>query len=443
MKKGIRILSLAAALVLSLVMFTGCASSAEGDSDAPSTKRISMTVGIPVDENDAEWADWQSVLSSWVEDFSTYYNINLKFTKVPTEEKALKKFMKKVDSGKVACFFSSREDFINELIEKKSILSVSTIRESYSAIMEKTSDAVYTISQEDSLTNYMIPIYGTYQGLFYNRTLLKELNLPNPTSWENLLADIEGLKAAGYTPIAAGFKDEGLNYMVEEIIMSEGGTAEHSYTPSFGVISSWERAVTDLKSLENAGAFTADCYQVSFQEAVDAFLDGSAAMIVAPSTAFNGALPADDVKVVGFPNAPSGKRENSAFIGRLTHGVYVSSDFFSKPDERYSEAIAEILGSSYFGSADFYELFADESTICADVSYYESFGSTQMDNALKSLLTNAEAADWTMSERAYTFDVTVNSFRKALTGSDVTAALQEATDAEIAASEAAQAEQKD
>ena len=64
MKKGIRILSLAAALVLSLVMFTGCASSAEGDSDAPSTKRISMTVGIPVDENDAEWADWQSVLSS-------------------------------------------------------------------------------------------------------------------------------------------------------------------------------------------------------------------------------------------------------------------------------------------------------------------------------------------------------------------------------------------
>ena len=48
-----------------------------------------------------------------------------------------------------------------------------------------------------------------------------------------------------------------------------------------------------------------------------------------------------------------------------------------------------------------------------------------MDNALKSLLTNAEAADWTMSERAYTFDVTVNSFRKALTGSDVTAALQE------------------
>lgn len=439
MKKGIKILSLVTALVLSLLLVAGCASSGkETSGDESVGKRFTMTVGIPVDENDAEWSDWSGVISSWKEDFSTYSNIDLKFTKIPTDEKELKSFMKKVDSGKIACFFTNREDFINELAEKDKIKKVPDIRAAYNTVMEKTSDAVFTISEESDLDNYMIPTYGYFQGLYYNRALLKSLTLENPTTWENLMADIAALKAQGITPIAAGFKDEGLQYFIDELVLSEGGTAEHSYAPTFGIMASWERTLNDIKTLETAGTFTSDCYNVSFDDALQSFLDGKAAMIVAPSDAFGGKLSLEDVKVVGFPNTPTGKRETGAFIGRMTSGVYVSSAFFNKPDTRYPEAIVELLGTDYFGSSDFYDLFKTEGTLCADVQYYDSTTGTKMDEALKSLLTNATAADWPMKEHLQTFDNMVQCFRNALTGADAATMLQEATDAEIAAQAAVQ-----
>lgn len=447
MKKMIKFLSLLMALIMAMTMFTGCASSGEEGSDEEQNTPITMTIGIPVDSSDEDWSDWESMLSTWVEDFKMFYNCTLKFTKVPDADdtKAVKKFKRQVSSGKIACFFTSREEFIDEMIEKKTLHPLDTVTGRYTALLEETADGIFSISEEAVLDNYMFPIYGTFQGLYYNRSLFKELNIENPTSWENLLADIEAIKAKGITPIAAGFADEGLDYMIEEMILSEGGTAEHSYQPSFGVVSSWERAVNDIKTLESLGAFTADCYNVSFEDALEAFLNGEAAMIVAPSTAvdFSGSVTADDVKVVGFPGTPTGKREEGAFVGRIEHGVYVGKSNFNKKDTRYAEVVAELLGEDYFASGEFYELVADtQSTFCVELSYYSDYlyEATNYDKAKSALVKGATAADWTMRERLLTFDTTVSCFRKALTGTDVTTALLEATNAEIAAVEAAEKE---
>jgi raffinose/stachyose/melibiose transport system substrate-binding protein len=444
MKKTIKILSLLMALILTLTMFAGCkANDDEGSVDEEQEKTLTMTVGIPVDSSDDDWSDWESVLATWIKDFDMFYHIDLKFTKVPTEGEALKNFIKKVENGKVACFFTSRQEFLEKMIEDESIISLETLQSRYTAVMEETPEGIYSISEEPSLENYMYPIFGTFQGLYYNRTLFKELELQNPNSWENVLAAVEAFKAKGITPIAAGFADEGLEYMIDEMVLSEGGTAEHSYQPAFGVVSSWERAVNSIKALENAGAFTPDCYNVSFEEAVESFLNGTAAMIVAPSNAFGGELPADDVKVVGFPATPTGKREAGSIVARINHGIYFGRNNFNKKETRYAEAVVDLLGSDYFGSADFYELYADESTFCVDPAYYSDFGDSHYDDALKSLVTNMEAADWTMRERLLTMDTTVDSFRKALTGTDVATALQAAADAEIAAAAALEEEKKD
>ena len=240
------------------------------------------------------------------------------------------------------------------------------------------------------------------------------------------------LKEKGVTPIAAGFADVGLEYMIDELVLSEGGSAEHSYQPSFGVVSSWERAINDIKTLEAAGAFTANCYNVNFESAVQDFLDGKAAMIVAPSTAFGGELPADDVKVVGFPTTPTGKREAGAFVGRLDHGFYISTAYFNSGD-RERDSIFELMNTDYLGGADFYEIFKDESTFCPNPEYYADYKETKMDDALNALVSKAEVADWPMRDRIITMDTTVDSFRKALTGTPVEEALQAAADAEIAA----------
>ena len=77
---------------------------------------------------------------------------------------------------------------------------------------------------------------------------------------------------------AAGFADVGLEYMIDEMVLAEGGTAEHSYMPVHGIMSSWDRAIKDIRALESKGAFTADCYNVTFETALKSFVDGSAAI---------------------------------------------------------------------------------------------------------------------------------------------------------------------
>ncbi len=438
MKKVTKILCLIIALVMALTTFAGCKKAGEEEAPAEETQKpIDLTIAIPIRPDDPEWEKWSEVLSGWIEDMKTFSQINLKFEPIPDQDnaKAMKKFKKKVDSGKIAMVFTERGDFINDLMKSDSIMSITSLQATYSSIMENSGQFIYSLSQESDLTNYMYPLFGSFQGLYYNRTKLKELKIENPTSWDALLAAVKTLKENNVTPIAAGFADEGLDYFIEEMILSEGGTAEHSYTPTFGVMSSWERAVADTRVLMDAGAFSADCFNKSFDDALADFLSGKAAMIVAPSDSFGGELSAEDVKVVPFPKTPNGKKEAGAFIGRFTHGVYVSRAYFYK-GEREPEAVFELLGGDYFGSADFYGLFEDESTLHADITVYDEIADSNYEDSLKNLLKNAKAADREMREYAKNYEGIMNGFRKALTGTDVTTALQEAADAEIAAGEA-------
>lgn len=442
MKKVIKLLSLMMALVLALTMFTACSGDEEEIEFSEDMAPITMTIALPIDASVENWADWESLLNVWIEDFKMFENVTLKFTTIPSEGKALKKFKRQVNNGSIACILSGEADYITELIEDKSLIGLGDMKYRYVTLMEKASDAIYTLSQEKDLSNYKVPVYGSYQGLYYNRTLFKELGLENPNSWENLLAAVKVLNEKGYTPIAAGFADQGFDYFMDEMILSEGGTAEHSYLPSFGVISSWERAVKDVKSLQSAGAFTKDCFNTTFDSAVESFLNGEAAMIVAPSDSFNGRLSEDDTKVVGFPATPQGKREEGAFIGELSNGVYVSKTFFNDADTRCADMVIKLI-TEYFLSGEFYELVKSESTLSADPAYYENYSVTKMDEARGALISKAVNADWSMRRYAYTYDNIMDGFRKAVTGKDITGPLQEATDKEIAAvEEATQAERE-
>ena len=290
MKKVIKIMSLLMAMILTVTALSGC-SLFMGEVENPEEALLTMKIAVPVTPEDESWEDWQSQLEYIAQDIFDYNNIQIEFVSVPQEEgDAMDSFIDQVKSGEIGCFLSGPEPFIEELIEDEALMTVEGMRGKFDTIMGETGEMVFDLSMADDLDNYMIPFFGTYQALYYNRTLLKSMELPNPDSWENLDTIIAAMNEAGITPIAAGFADEGLEYMMDEMILAEGGTAEHSYMPVNGIMSSWERAVDDIRALEKKGAFTKDCYNVSFEDATRAFLDGEAAMIVAPSTAFGGEL---------------------------------------------------------------------------------------------------------------------------------------------------------
>ena len=428
MKKATKLICLFLALILSLSLFTGCSGFGETEED----QVLEMKIGIPVSTKDEAFVtDWVPVLKVWTEDFADFNNIKLSFETVPSDEKGLAKFMKKVKSGKVALFFSDHNQAVTDAIANDAIVDYDDIKVKYANYFDEMNPAVKVLAVEEDLSSYMHPTYGTYQGLFFNSAIFEANQIAEPTSWATLLDAVAKLKAKGITPIAAGFADKGLEYMVDEMILSEGGTAEHSYQPTFGLMSSWERAAKDIKELEKAGAFTPDCYNVSFEDAKDSFISGDAAMIVAPASEMVEDIDMEETKIVAFPATSTGKRETGAFVGDISHGIYVSKACFNHTNSRYAEAIIELLGEDYMASADFTDLVMGDAAYTCNAAYYDEIAYSTFETSLNEMIGNATAADFPMRTYAASMDTTVEGFRKALTGKDMTAALQEATKAEI------------
>lgn len=433
MKKATKLICMMIVLVLSLVMVSGC-SEAKSDEDVT----LTMSIGIPAELVAGDGAEtWRDCMLYWQEDYAMFANTKISYTAVPTEAKAVKKFMKKVENGEVAMFFAPRSAMIDQMIEEETIISYDEIRVKYATFNEEVPGGLLSTSAENNLMNYMMPYVGTYQGLFINSDLFAANEIAEPTDWASLLDAIAKLKEKNITPIAAGFADEGLEYMVDEMILSEGGTAEHSYQPTFGVMSSWERAVKSIKALEQAGAFTANCYNVSYADAKQAFVDGKAAMIVAPSMDLVPAVDADSTKAIPFPCTPTGKREKGAFLGDFNFGLYISTDYFNRSNARCSDGLIELLDEEYVYNPDLVQTMLGAGNLCGVPEFYDSNAATTLDESFGALLANGTAGDRPMRTTAYSMDTTIEAFRKALTGGNVSQALLDATNAEIAAKDAA------
>lgn len=433
MKKATKLICMMIVLVLSLVMVSGC-SEAKSDEDVT----LTMSIGIPAELVAGDGAEtWRDCMLYWQEDYAMFANTKISYTAVPTEAKAVKKFMKKVENGEVAMFFAPRSAMIDQMIEEETIISYDEIRVKYATFNEEVPGGLLSTSAENNLMNYMMPYVGTYQGLFINSDLFAANEIAEPTDWASLLDAIAKLKEKNITPIAAGFADEGLEYMVDEMILSEGGTAEHSYQPTFGVMSSWERAVKSIKALEQAGAFTANCYNVSYADAKQAFVDGKAAMIVAPSMDLVPAVDADSTKAISFPCTPTGKREKGAFLGDFNFGLYISTDYFNRSNARCSDGLIELLDEEYVFNSDLVQTMLGAGNLCGVPEFYDSNAATTLEESFGALLANGTAGDRPMRTTAYSMDTTVEAFRKALTGGNVSQALLDATNAEIAAKDAA------
>ena len=433
MKKVAKLICMLVVLALSLVMVSGCS---EVKSDDEVT--LNMTIGIPAEFlNGPDAETWKECMRYWQEDYATFANIKISYTSVPTEEAAMKKFMKKVERGEVSMFFAPRGKLIDNMIAEEAIINYDGIRLKYGGYKEDIPRGVLNISEEDNLANYMMPLVGTYQGLFINVKIFKENEIAEPTDWASLLDAVAKLQEKNITPIAAGFADEGLEYMVDEMILSEGGVAEHSYQPTFGVMSSWERAINSIKSLEQAGAFTPNCYAVSYADAKQDFVDGKAAMIIAPSTDLVPSIDADEVKAISFPCTPTGKREEGAILADLNFGVYISAEFFDDGNLRCSDGVMSLLDEEYFYTPDLLRTMLDEGSICGVDKFYDANAESTLEKSYGKLLAKTTAGDRPMRTSAYSMDTTVDAFRKALTGSNVSEVLLQASNAEIAAKKAA------
>jgi multiple sugar transport system substrate-binding protein/raffinose/stachyose/melibiose transport system substrate-binding protein len=163
---------------------------------------------------------------------------------------------------------------------------------------------------------YLIPIGYHYVGMFYNPKVMADAGITAmPTTWDELMAAAEQLKAAGVTPFALGSKNRWpAQFWFDYLMLRTAGpeyraklmAGEASYTDPevAAVMEQW-------KSLVDAGYFVENANAYDWNEAADQVANGQAAMTLMGTwiTGYwngNELVPGDDYDFFPFPTMQEG-----------------------------------------------------------------------------------------------------------------------------------------
>lgn len=401
-------------LVLTMGAFCGCIKKTGTGNDTEETMYAELTIGLPFDENSSCWSDLQTM----IKDFEEMNDAKVTLVTVPqvgTDE--YKDFIKKVKNNKIDMFYSAGSDALDDLVQDDVIITTRAMYGKDSRVSDETLLSFFQkLRIEVDGACYMIPINAEYQGIFYNKDVFQKAGVAVPTDWNGLMSAIAALKDKSVTPFAAGFSDGG-QYWLDELIMSEGGVAEHSTMPSKGVITSWQRAVNDLVNVYKAGAFSSSVLDMTHADAVSAFLNKESAMIVCSSTDMAG-IEDENIGFMLMPVPAGGQRKANTVVAKATGGFYFSRKAMNRTVDDttlLSFVMIEFL-SSYVANSDYYTaIFAEAGTLPVYKSLSDAVSGSPATEGY-AVFNNAEHADVPISERMIMFDSFVSGIKDVLDG---------------------------
>ena len=247
MRKFTKLTCIVLVLVTLLSLCSGC---------MVSNRTKVLYFGVPFAEGSEQYKQLQTALKD-ANMFTEEYFVKIELKSYKNDAAGKAELLKQVKSDDIAFFYYERDDQIKPLVENGKVASYAVleqnnkIREEFPFLYEGKPQYILDTSTEFDGVNYMYPMKASYQGVFFNEDIFIANGVKIPNTWDQFKAAIETFKAAGVTPIAGGFADDGLTYIMDELILMEGGVAGHLYVPKYGVVNSWERAISDFKSLKD------------------------------------------------------------------------------------------------------------------------------------------------------------------------------------------------
>lgn len=377
MRKITKITSILLILVSLLTLCSGC---------MKSDTVVTLYVGVPWAEDSETYQKVQLAVEDSNEFTSGDY-VRLELVTYTDDEAGKTDILKKMKNGNIALLFYKRDEFVDPYLDADTgmLASLTEIQAVYPSCFEDAKDFVIDTATDSDGVTHMLPLMGTYQGVFFNEKIFLDNGLTIPKTWEQFNAVIDTLIAKGITPVAGGFADGGMTYWMDELILMEGGVAEHSYVPKYGVVNSWARAINDFKGLYTKGTFNSDCMTKTHAEAVDMFNSGKAAMIVCNSKdVVTESADKDNMGVFSLPVAATGKKTIGDIICDFDTGIYMNSQFFTKR--------SEVIDTMVLFVVDYLNALCDEDYDTGDIIApewgYDAYGE-----------------DWTLPGNPYTIGV--------------------------------------
>lgn len=186
---------------------------------------------------------------------------------------------------------------------------------SWSSQLIQSQFGAYTFDNK----TYGVPVYMDAKVMMYNQDIFKKLNLTPPTTFSELLADCKVLKAAGYTPIAFGDKENWavghyLTTLNQRIVAPNVVQADAN--PKTGAFTD-PGYITALKDLQQlVPYFTPDANAVSDSDAQSSFLQQKAAMYYNETIGLSALQGATfNYSWFNFPSVEGGKGDPNELTG--------------------------------------------------------------------------------------------------------------------------------
>ncbi len=329
-----RILAVLLCLVLVLSMVTACGSKDEASSDGPVTIRLAaFQVGVNAS------APWFSAV---VESFNQEYDgkIKLEIEEIPGDQAYVDKMKTYISMEDLPdLFFTGGYNIMDDALSADGLVDLTPYFEADSDFAGRFFDDDIAYNSRDGKI-YAMPVERQPVTYFYNKALFTKAGITAPaTTWDEFMAQLEQLKAAGITPASMDTLDSAwlsslwLNSMVGTF-STESNTWMNQSTPKDYNTADFIKAA-DLIQKMLLNYTTEDALGGKYENGANNFLNGNTAMIA------NGPWMISDFQAKG-----------DDFVKNIGTALYPNAGIFSgsmpgwmvgSKDQAHADAAVEFL----------------------------------------------------------------------------------------------------
>lgn len=241
-------------------------------------------------------------------------------------------------------------------------------------------------------TVYGVPYQGLLTGLWVNTKILEDNGLEQPRTFEDLLAVSRALRAKGITTISNGANQSAFSVWSFLTALSRFGFADKVDAILAGKESydnaDFRRLYEHIAELRDAGAFASNVSTQTYQQAVDQFTSGKAAMLDAgvwASSAIQTSSVAGNVDFWAGPQFSDGVGEQNIIMNVASAPLVVSAKVAE--DDTKLAAVKKLIAFYYSDAAQ--QLLVDNGQ--PPVTTYEPKVDASTQSALKAALDAASA----------------------------------------------------
>lgn len=329
---------LMALMLISSLMLSACGGEISISSTTePANTGVVLEVSTMYAGNDSNSKNFHEAVAAWEKETGYMISDTSSTADEAYKSRVIMEFQAGAESD-VLFYFSGVD--ANTLVANKRVMSMDTIREEFPEYALNMKESMMMASPYDGKI-YCIPVNGYWEALFVNKDVCKKVGVKIPdetTDWKEFLEICEGIKKAGYTPIAASLS-EVPHYWFEYCIYNHQNPDNHATVPGYKgdtYSDAWIEGLNDIKDMYDAGYFPANTLSASDAEAKKLFTEGNAAFLLEGSWNVSWleeeATHPEDYMVTFVPGC--GERKATDIISGLSTGYYITKKAWDDPKKR-------------------------------------------------------------------------------------------------------------